>query len=340
VSPVGVSNTTTSQLPLNAYQLIGNGSDTDGTIEGFEWAIINQPNGASAFFQNDNNAIANPVVEGLSIVGDYTLQLTVIDDDGAFGMDTMMITVNPQANQAPKINSIGPMIDDSNKFMGNMPGAINTFGHSEFWKFDVSATDLEGNDINVAVTLMDSNQNPVFTDNTKIIVGGNGIATYTLPTLNVGNQLSPQSYELQIIVDDGSGNSTDQTFKIDLFNSSNNNIGNGGLLLQKGVSPKTKNGCFTNYQSTFTVPKGQTGSLVINEIDGTISSQSGTPLNNIGPGVYTWSVSLNNSAQVGVETTVEVVSSLSGGENGILTLKRQASDNANYDGSICQLSQS
>jgi PKD repeat protein len=68
----------------------GTGSDSDGTITSYEWTF---GDGVSSTSQNPAHIYTSP--------GTYTATLTVTDDDGATGSDSVVITVTESANQPP-----------------------------------------------------------------------------------------------------------------------------------------------------------------------------------------------------------------------------------------------
>ncbi|RZN40095.1 MAG: PKD domain-containing protein [Methanosarcinales archaeon] len=68
----------------------GTGSDSDGTITSYEWTFGDDANSTS---QNPAHIYNNP--------GTYTATLTVTDDDGATGSDSVVITVTESANKPP-----------------------------------------------------------------------------------------------------------------------------------------------------------------------------------------------------------------------------------------------
>jgi hypothetical protein len=92
VANAGPSQTIT--LPINNITLTGTGADPDGQIVAYLWS---QVSGAST------TSIANPgaastTVSGF-VAGNYLFQLMVTDDDGATGVDTISIKVNPAPEQ-------------------------------------------------------------------------------------------------------------------------------------------------------------------------------------------------------------------------------------------------
>ncbi|RYZ53837.1 MAG: T9SS type A sorting domain-containing protein, partial [Sphingobacteriales bacterium] len=89
------------QLPANSVQLNGAGSsDPDGSIASFKWTKISGP----TQFTISNTTIANPVASGL-VAGIYMFELSVTDNKGAIGRDTVNVTVNPASNQLPVANA-------------------------------------------------------------------------------------------------------------------------------------------------------------------------------------------------------------------------------------------
>ncbi len=92
----------TITLPVNNVTLTGGGTDSDGTVIGYSWKKIAGP--ASGAITNSNNSITT--VTGL-IQGLYKFELSVTDNSGANGVDTVQVTVDPAANLAPVANA-GP----------------------------------------------------------------------------------------------------------------------------------------------------------------------------------------------------------------------------------------
>lgn len=89
-------------LPTNTVTFNGTGTDTDGTIVSFAWSKISGPTAGTL----TNNTSANAVAVGLE-AGIYYYQLTVTDDDGATGKDTIQVTVNTPVNILPNVNAGG-----------------------------------------------------------------------------------------------------------------------------------------------------------------------------------------------------------------------------------------
>jgi hypothetical protein len=99
VSNAGLNQSIT--LPTNTSNLFGSGTDVDGSITTYLWTKISGP--AAGTITNPNAAIT--VATGLA-QGVYQFELRVMDNSGAFGRDTMQVTVNPE-NIAPFANA-GP----------------------------------------------------------------------------------------------------------------------------------------------------------------------------------------------------------------------------------------
>jgi K+-transporting ATPase c subunit len=87
-------------LPVNSVTQAGTGIDPDGTIASYQWTKIAGP----AQFAIVSPAQATTVINNLA-QGVYQFQLTVTDNLGATDADTMIITVNPAANQPPVANA-------------------------------------------------------------------------------------------------------------------------------------------------------------------------------------------------------------------------------------------
>lgn len=88
-------------LPTNSLTITGNGSDPDGSIASYQWTKISGP----AQFNIVSPSQAQTVINNL-IQGTYQFLLTVTDNMGATGIDTVRIIVNP-VNQPPTANA-GP----------------------------------------------------------------------------------------------------------------------------------------------------------------------------------------------------------------------------------------
>lgn len=75
-------------LPMNTIYLIGSGIDPDGTIIGYRWKEIGGLD--SALIMSDNQS--STLVKNL-VASTYVFELTVTDNNGEIGRDTIMVTV-------------------------------------------------------------------------------------------------------------------------------------------------------------------------------------------------------------------------------------------------------
>ncbi len=95
----------TITLPTDNVTLKGNGSDQDGTVSSYQWDKISGP---SCTIESPSNAQTE--VTDLT-QGIYVLELSIKDDKGASGKDTVKITVNKStgtnvgSNQSPVANA-------------------------------------------------------------------------------------------------------------------------------------------------------------------------------------------------------------------------------------------
>jgi parallel beta-helix repeat protein len=90
----------TITLPTNTVTLSGSGVDPDGNIIAYQWAKVGGPTAGS--ITNGASAVATATA---LVIGSYRFELTVIDNNGAIGKDTMQVTVNAAANIAPTANA-------------------------------------------------------------------------------------------------------------------------------------------------------------------------------------------------------------------------------------------
>lgn len=91
----------TITLPTNSVTLSGSGTDPDGTIASYAWAKISGPTSGTITAATAASTTATGLVQGT-----YSFQLTVTDNAGATGKDTVKIRVNAAAaNQAPTANA-------------------------------------------------------------------------------------------------------------------------------------------------------------------------------------------------------------------------------------------
>ena len=87
--------------------LVGVGADSDGTIAAYSWQQVSGPSVAITNADMANASFTAPMVGAIQ---DQVFRLTVTDDDGATGSDTVTVTVNdvpapPPPNSAPTVNA-------------------------------------------------------------------------------------------------------------------------------------------------------------------------------------------------------------------------------------------
>ncbi len=87
-------------LPTNSITVIGSGTDPDGSIASYQWTKISGPSQFTIVSPTQAQTVINNLAQGV-----YLFQLTVTDNLGATGKDTVQITVNPAPNQAPTANA-------------------------------------------------------------------------------------------------------------------------------------------------------------------------------------------------------------------------------------------
>ncbi len=88
-------------LPTNSLTLIGSGTDPDGTITAYQWTKIAGPTSFTIVSPTQASTVINSLVQGV-----YQFELRVTDNSGAFGRDTVVVTVNAAIpNQTPTANA-------------------------------------------------------------------------------------------------------------------------------------------------------------------------------------------------------------------------------------------
>ncbi|MBL6448895.1 tandem-95 repeat protein [Fulvivirga sp. 29W222] len=109
VNPEAVNQSPTSKagsditlvLPTNSTNIVGAGSDPDGTIVSYSWSQASGPTAATLSGASNPTVTVNDLVEGT-----YTFSLTVQDDDGASDDDYVNVIVQPETvNQKPTANA-------------------------------------------------------------------------------------------------------------------------------------------------------------------------------------------------------------------------------------------
>ena len=84
----------TITLPTNSVTLSGSGTDADGIITGYSWKQISGPSASVIASPGDTTTLSNGLIGG-----NYQFELTVTDNLGAVGKDTVSIVVaEPRLN--------------------------------------------------------------------------------------------------------------------------------------------------------------------------------------------------------------------------------------------------
>lgn len=87
-------------LPITSTTLNGSGTDADGNIISYSWSKIAGP----SQFTIANPSQAQTAISNL-VQGSYSFELTVMDNFGATGRDTVVVVVNPASNVPPVANA-------------------------------------------------------------------------------------------------------------------------------------------------------------------------------------------------------------------------------------------
>jgi cytoskeletal protein CcmA (bactofilin family) len=87
-------------LPTNSTTLNGSGTDMDGTINNYQWLKIGGPSTGNIATSAAATTAINNLIQGI-----YQFELTVTDNDGAIGKDTVQVAVNAAENQRPQADA-------------------------------------------------------------------------------------------------------------------------------------------------------------------------------------------------------------------------------------------
>ena len=118
----GVSRwqTEIATIPLKTIEFRGaNSIDSDGTVEGYEWNIISQPNGSTTTMA-PSNTVENPSLF-IDLAGDYVIELIVYDDRGTQSCgEQQLITIHAVPNEDIHIQVVWdtPADPDQNDLLG------------------------------------------------------------------------------------------------------------------------------------------------------------------------------------------------------------------------------
>ncbi len=152
IAPVAnAGNDIVITLPVNTTTLIGNGTDTDGTISSYQWIKIAGPSTGSLINATSSTTTAGSLSEGI-----YQYELTVTDDDGAIGKDTIQVTVNPEPNIAPIANAGADIIItlpiNTTPLVGNGTDIDGTIGSYQWAKISGPPTGTIANSTSATAT--------------------------------------------------------------------------------------------------------------------------------------------------------------------------------------------
>lgn len=85
----------------NSITLIGSGEDSDGTIDGFQWAQLSGP---AVTLQDADTPTVSFTAPNVNETSAVVLQLTVTDNDGNSGSDTVTVTISNNLG-TPSVNA-------------------------------------------------------------------------------------------------------------------------------------------------------------------------------------------------------------------------------------------
>jgi gliding motility-associated-like protein len=184
----------TVNLPTNSTNLVGSGTDTDGTITAYLWEKVSGPGVTIANATSSTVSISN-LLEGV-----YVFQLTVTDNQGATGTDQTTVIVaatnqSPTANAGANITITLPTNSTTINGSGTDPdGTIATYAWSQEngpatatlanpGSSTLSVSDLVEGTYTFRLTVTDDDGSSAF-DDVNVIV--NGTPVNSAPTANAG----------------------------------------------------------------------------------------------------------------------------------------------------------
>lgn len=203
ISPTAITSAdTTMTLPANSATLSSSGSfDPDGIISSRGWVKISGPATGTLVTPSGSTTVFNNLVAGI-----YKIELTVTDNLGATGKDTVTVIVNPAANIPPSVEAGTPKsitlptssvsevatVSDSDgsvasiswsNNVGNPTTAIFTPGNSS--TTTISNMTVAGT-YNFTITVTD-NQGAVSTDGLQVVVSP---ISNVAPVANAGTDIT------------------------------------------------------------------------------------------------------------------------------------------------------
>jgi len=103
VLPIANAGSNQTLVEQTAASLIGSGTDTDGTITSYQWSQISGPT-VTLTLASDNPLTATFTTPTITSVEVLVFSLTVTDDQGGIGINTVNIVVTP-VNSAPTVSA-------------------------------------------------------------------------------------------------------------------------------------------------------------------------------------------------------------------------------------------
>ena len=254
-------------LPTNSASLTGSGNDPDGTITAYVWTKVSGPTAGTI----TNAVAASTTVTGLT-AGIYKFELRVTDNGGAFGRDTMQVTVNAAAANTPPTANAGP--DQS---ITLPTSAVNLSG---------SGTDANGT---ISAYLWTKISGPT----------GAGTITNAASAATSVTALIAGIYKFELRVTDNGGAFGRDTMQVIVFAPNLAPVANAGLDQSISLPTNTTNlsGSGTDADGTIAAYKwtkisGPAGETITNSI------LSGTTVSGLSAGIYVFELKVtdNNGA--------------------------------------------
>jgi gliding motility-associated-like protein len=247
-------------LPTNSTNIIGSGSDADGSITTYAWTVVSGPNIPTLL----NSAAATVSVSSL-VEGTYTLRLTVTDNSSATSSDEVKIIVNPAVVNVPPVANAG-----GDKTINLPTNSTSLTG---------SGSDTDGS---IASYSWTKTSGPAVT-----------IANATSPTLLLSN-LVAGVYKFQLTVTDNSGATATDIATVTVVAANQSPVANAGSDISITLPTNT-----ANLTGSGSDPDGTIGSYLWEKVSGpnaTLSNETTTTvtLSDLVEGVYVFSLTVTD----------------------------------------------
>jgi predicted esterase len=194
-------NDQTITLPTNSVTLSGSGTDSDGSITAYIWKKVSGP----ANFNIISSVNASTNISSL-VAGDYEFELTVTDNQGATGGDTVKITV------------LTPVVATNNPPVANAGNDQTITLPANTVTLSGSGSDADGNIINYSW---------------KKISGPSNFDIVTAGKSNTAvSSLIEGVYEFELIITDNNGATSQDVVKVTVLKAPSQNkhpLANAGL---------------------------------------------------------------------------------------------------------------